>query len=130
MVEIKPTSEERAVVEALSAVGIQQSEIALKLGIAEKTLRKHYREELDEGMKQAGNKVISFLVRGATGEALRDEQGATYGDCSRLAMFYAKTQLGWSETKANEEEVGQEININVLPPQSEVKVTRGKAKET
>jgi predicted transcriptional regulator len=44
-----PTTSDRALVENASAFGIEQREIATQLGIDEKTLRKHFREELDGG---------------------------------------------------------------------------------
>ena len=47
--EYEPTAEQRALVERASAIGITQAEIANQLKIDEKTLRKHFREELSSG---------------------------------------------------------------------------------
>ena len=47
--EYEPTAEQRALVESASAIGITQAEIAIQLKIDEKTLRKHFREELSSG---------------------------------------------------------------------------------
>jgi len=47
--EYEPTAEQRALVESASAIGITQAEIANQLKIDEKTLRKHFREELSSG---------------------------------------------------------------------------------
>jgi predicted transcriptional regulator len=47
--EYVPTAEQRALVESASAIGITQAEIANQLKIDEKTLRKHFREELSSG---------------------------------------------------------------------------------
>ena len=47
--EFAPTAEQRALVESASAFGITQAEIANQLGIQEKTLRKHFRRELNGG---------------------------------------------------------------------------------
>jgi predicted transcriptional regulator len=45
----EPTADQRALVEIASAFGITQAEIANQLKIDEKTLRKHFREELNSG---------------------------------------------------------------------------------
>jgi hypothetical protein len=47
--EYEPTADQRALVESASAFGITQAEIANQLGIDEKTLRKHFRVELNSG---------------------------------------------------------------------------------
>jgi hypothetical protein len=47
--EFEPTAEQRALVESASAFGITQAEIANQLKIDEKTLRKHFRDELSSG---------------------------------------------------------------------------------
>jgi predicted transcriptional regulator len=44
-----PSVEHRALVENASAFGLTQPQIAAQLGMDEKTLRKHFREELDSG---------------------------------------------------------------------------------
>ncbi len=38
-----------------------------------------------------------FLYQNASGSTLKD--GATYSDCVRAAMFWAKTRMGWRETQ-------------------------------
>lgn len=62
-----------------------------------KTLRKHYREELDMAHTKANAQVGRFLFQNASGQTL--EKGATYSDCVRAAMFWAKTRMGWRETQ-------------------------------
>ena len=47
--EYEPTAEQRALVESASAIGITQAEIANQLKIDEKTLRKHFQDELSSG---------------------------------------------------------------------------------
>ena len=44
-----PTVDQRALVENAAAIGITQAEIANQLKIDEKTLRKHFRDELSSG---------------------------------------------------------------------------------
>ena len=50
--EYEPTAEQRALVESASAIGITQADVAEQLKIDEKTLRKHFREELNRGKFQ------------------------------------------------------------------------------
>jgi AraC-like DNA-binding protein len=45
--EYVPTADQRALVENDAAFGITQADIAEQLGIQEKTLRKHFRRELN-----------------------------------------------------------------------------------
>ncbi len=74
-------------VEAMAAV-ITQAEIAIVLGVDEKTLRKHYREELDRGIYKANAKVGANLFKIATG---------TGREAVTAAIFWLKTRAGWSE---------------------------------
>ena len=93
-----PTVESRAQVSALYSYGITQEEIARFLNIDPKTLRLHYREELDSAHVKANAKVGQFLFQNASGQTLSN--GATHSDCVRAAMFWAKTRMGWRETNA------------------------------
>jgi hypothetical protein len=94
--EHKPTHDTRIDVEVATALGNTQESIAKQIGIDVKTLYKYYRKELDSGKERANAKVARFLWDGASGQALKDGS-ASYADCARLAMFYAKTQMGFSE---------------------------------
>ena len=47
--EYEPTAEQRALVENAAAFGLTQADIAERLNIDEKTLRKHFRDELSGG---------------------------------------------------------------------------------
>lgn len=95
-----PTVESRAQVSALYSYGITQEEIARFLNIDPKTLRLHYRDELDSAHVKANAKVGQFLFQNASGQTLAN--GATHSDCVRAAMFWAKTRMGWKETNVNE----------------------------
>ena len=92
----KPTEKTKSEVAALVSFGIPQDEIAAYLGISKPTLAKHYEEELKLSSIKAHANVGRFLYNLASGIALK--QGATYSDCSRAAMFWAKTRMGWRET--------------------------------
>lgn len=93
----EPTDRTRAEVSALYSFGIPQEDIGRYIGIDAKTLRKHYREELDNSVTKANAAVGRFLYQSATGSTLKD--GASHSDCVRAAMFWAKTRMGWRETQ-------------------------------
>lgn len=92
-------------VEALTQVGYNQGDIAVFLGIDEKTLRKHYERELDFGLMKLLAGVVNSLGRmalgapavfDAKGNKLRDEIKPELG----AACFIMKTRgkgMGWSE---------------------------------
>ena len=92
----EPTDKTRAEVSALCSFGVPQSEIATYIGIDAKTLRLHYRAELDQAHTKANAAVGKFLYQNASGATLKD--GASHSDCVRAAMFWAKTRMGWRET--------------------------------
>ena len=63
-----PTQEDRTLVKHLAAVGAPQDQIARKVGFrSPKTLRKHYREELDLGSMEANASVAGALYKKAMG---------------------------------------------------------------
>jgi hypothetical protein len=79
----------RRQVEAMAGYGVPEADIARVVGIDPKTLRKHYREELDTGQIKATAKVAESLFRKATGDG---SQSVT------AAIFWLKTRGGWRET--------------------------------
>ena len=85
----KPDAFHRRQVEAMAGYGVPEHAIARVVGIDAKTLRKHYREELDTGQIKATAKVAESLFRKATGEG---PQSVT------AAIFWLKTRGGWRET--------------------------------
>jgi hypothetical protein len=93
--EHKPNDKTRAEVSALCAYGVPQDEISVYIGIDAKTLRKHYRPELDSAKIKANAKVRRFLFDAATGDAMA--KGASFADCLRGSMFWAKTQMGFKD---------------------------------
>jgi len=80
-------------VEALAAYGTPESNVASVIGIDPKTLRKHYRDELDNGHVKANAKVAENLFRKATGEGR---------EAVTAAIFWLKTRAGWKETALHE----------------------------
>lgn len=79
-------------VEQMSAVGIPQESICLVIrdGIDDKTLRKHFRRELDTAAVKANAKVGGTLFNKAMA-----------GDTT-AAIFWAKTRMGWKEKQHHE----------------------------
>jgi len=89
----KPDPAVRRQVEALAGYGVPEAEIAGVVGISPKTLRKHYRDELDHGHVKANAKVAENLYRKATGEGR---------EAVIAAIFWLKTRAGWKETSVQE----------------------------
>jgi hypothetical protein len=88
-----PAPQDRRQVEAMAAYGVPEADIARVLAIDPKTLRKHYRDELDTGAVKATAKVAEFLFRRATTEG---PQAVT------AAIFWLKARAGWKETQIQE----------------------------
>lgn len=82
-----PTDAQRRLVKSLAAIGTKQSDIAPMVGVrSEKTLRKHFRQELDRGELEANGKVAQALF-----------QMATSGKNAAATMFWLKCRAGWRE---------------------------------
>jgi hypothetical protein len=89
-----PDTVSRRQVEAMAAYGIPEVDIARVIGIDPKTLRRHYRDELDTGHIKANAKVAEFLFRKATTEGHQ---------CVTAAIFWMKTRGGWREAPQTHE---------------------------
>src|SRR5215207_5981294 len=89
----KPNSTARRQVEAMAGYGVPEADIAGVIGIDPKTLRKHYRDELDHGHVKANAKVAENLFRKATGEGR---------EAVVAAIFWLKVRAGWKETSLHE----------------------------
>jgi hypothetical protein len=90
MIEHEPTEQTRKLVESSSGLGLPHESIAVLVGIDDKTLRKHYRRELDTGKAKAHVKIAQTLY-----------QKATAGDTTSL-IWWTKSQMRWSETVKQE----------------------------
>ena len=77
----------------MAGYGVGEIDIARVAGIDPKTLRKHYRDELDNGHVKANIKVAENLFRKATGEGR---------EAVVAAIFWLKTRAGWRETAVYE----------------------------
>ena len=86
---LRPTEEQRKLVKSLAACGIHQEKIAAMLGIrSPKTLRKHFRKELDGGATEANYSVAQSLYKKAIG-----------GD-TQAAIFWLKSRGNWNDRPA------------------------------
>jgi hypothetical protein len=84
----KPSDEQRRTVRAMSAYGITQADIANIIKIDLKTLRLHYRVELDTATAEANSAVAQSLYN-----------MAVRGDNVTAAIFWLKTRARWSEAR-------------------------------
>ena len=103
-VAFSATAEQRRTVRAMSGFGIQQEEIATFLDIDPKTLRKHFRAELDRGSTEATAKVAQSLFR-----------MATEGNNVAAAIFWMKARAGWSEKQRIEHGMAPYAVISGMP---------------
>lgn len=81
----EPTPETRQIVQLHTTVGTNQNDVARILGISPKTLRLHYRDELDLSLAKANATIGGALFNKAKG-----------GDTAAM-IFWMKTQAGWKE---------------------------------
>jgi hypothetical protein len=86
-----PTEEQRKMVRSMAAYGTPQEKIACFLSLrSAKTLRRHFREELDRGATEANAQVAQSLY-----------QQATSGKKTAAAIFWLKSRAGWREAGAS-----------------------------
>jgi hypothetical protein len=90
----KVTAEQRKLVESMAAVGIPSELICRVIGVSGKTLRKHYRDELDLAETKADAEVAGFLFANA-------KKGNVTAQ-----IFWLKTRAGWRETPQTIEHSG------------------------
>ena len=101
-----PTPEHRRLVEMLVGLGIPEPEICGLIAgphhggapIAPKTLRKYFARELATGHTRANANVGKFIYASILGLNAPDLKPITDdGARARLAIFWAKTRMGWKE---------------------------------
>jgi len=96
-----PTEEQKRMVEAMAACGVPQTAIAFVVQINERTMRKYFRDELDNGTHKANARVAQFLYTGILGSATQ-EPFKSESLRAACAMFWLKTRAGWKETISHE----------------------------
>ena len=89
----QPDPVTRRQVEAMAACGVPEADIGKVIGIDPKTLRKHYRVELDTGSIRASTRIAQSLYNKALGDGA---QSVT------AAIFWLKTRAHWKETNVHE----------------------------
>ncbi|MDE3023332.1 MAG: hypothetical protein KGI54_16035 [Pseudomonadota bacterium] len=92
-----PTEEHRKMVQSLTGLGITEDDICKMINnpqtgnpISPKTLRKHYRNELDTGNIVVNSKVAQSLYKKATGDGIGSVAAA---------IFWLKVRAGWKEKR-------------------------------
>jgi hypothetical protein len=102
-----PTERDRGQVEAMTRYGIPVAEIARVIGITKPTLFKHFREELDVGLTKANAQVGEFIFSTIIGLPIPGRPPVTDGPSrTALAIFWAKSKMGWKETAVLEHKDG------------------------
>jgi len=91
-----PTDEIRKKIMSYGCAGLTQGQMAILMELDEKTLRKHYRRELDLGKVDAVAKIGGTVF-----------QQAIDGDVASQ-LFFLKCQGGWREKSEP-----QNINLNI-----------------
>ena len=80
------TERNRNTVRMLSGYGIPQDQIAAEIGVSLHTLERHYRADLDEGIRKANSLVVQNLHRQAT----KDSPNAV-----TAAIWWTKSRMQW-----------------------------------
>lgn len=86
----EPDDKSRATVEAMVSYGIPHEDIAKVIGIDDKTLRKHYRHEIDTASAKANSQVAQRLYK----KCMNDDTASI--------IFWLKTRAKWAETQKHE----------------------------
>ena len=80
-----PSEEQRHLVKVVSSYGVRQEDIATEVGLrSPKTLRKHFRDELDHGRIGANIRVGKTLY-----------EMATSGKHLAATIYWLNRQAGW-----------------------------------
>jgi hypothetical protein len=97
----EPTPELRQIVQLHATIGTRQDDIATIVGVDPKTLRLHYREELDLASAKANAAIGGALFNKAKG-----------GDTTAM-IFWMKTRAGWKETSTLEHTGEMVLNVTI-----------------
>ena len=86
--KLRPDDGQRNLVKSLAACGVPHEQIARRIGLrSPKTLRTHFRRELDDGVSEANYTVAKSLYKSAS--ILTTFGGLKDGTSSRLAFLTA-----------------------------------------
>ena len=108
----KATEQQRRLTRSMAAYGVPQEDIAKVIGVrSPKTLRKHFRRELDLSAIEANTRVAQTAYRLAIS-----------GNSVLATMFWLRTRAGWKETcSADQTRIAPPPFIVALAPQEEKK---------
>ena len=100
----KVSDEDRARVQLMAAAGMTQPTIAARMGMTDKTLREHFRSELDFGLAEINTLAVGQLVR-------QIKAGNMAAIC-----FWLKCRAGFQETSAQRlvDAAGNDRDIRVV----------------
>jgi hypothetical protein len=107
-----PTAADRKLVLALVGFGIHEDQICSRIvnpmtgkPITGKTLRKHFRSEIDTGAVTATAAVANNLFRMATGQGR---------EAVTAAIFWMKARAGWRTVDRDADEAPGGLTINIV----------------
>lgn len=98
--QFAPTPKQRNTVSIAKAAGLTHQQISDLIGIDEKTLVKHFEQELREAHQKAITAVASNLYRRATSQ----EKEAV-----PAAIFWLKTRGGWREPRHDDGQMDERL---------------------
>lgn len=101
-----PTDRDRKQVRTLAAMGLMAEEIACVIGVTDKTLQKHFKEELSVGPAEATANVAQMLYKQAV-DPVKPNVTA--------AIFWLKARAGWRDNDYGQEQKGpgkKEIRVD------------------
>lgn len=97
----EPTDQDRRTVQTMIASGAKQTDVATVLGICDRTLREHYREQIDLASVKANALVGQGLLRTAT-DWMKQPDGKPTKESTQAAIWWSKVRMGWIETRRDE----------------------------
>ncbi len=99
----EPTDKDRRLIKEMASCGTPQAGIARTIGITVNTLRKHFKDELSRAEDEANFRVAQFMFGTIMGAPIPGVPPVTEGPTrASLAMFWAKTRMGWKEINVHE----------------------------
>lgn len=113
----EPSDRDRAIIRIMAAGGIRQADIAAVFGFSEKTLRAHYRRELDFGATLANARVAQSLFRAATSWLDEGPDAKPTSAAVAAAIFWTKARMGWRQASRTEpgRKADPPVDLRIVP---------------
>ena len=109
----QPTDESRRLVSTLSGIGVPARMIAAQIGITDKTLMKHYEDDMERGRSKATSQIAKRLYDIAMSDS---KQALT------ACIFWLKCRARWSTLDGPEVQVNVQNNaITTIADNDEIK---------